>query len=426
MEHTGLLLTAYATLLLRDEDGSIGHRSVRHFRPGDAPEYSFAASRLVSRCYLDNFRSLIQGSRFLSARPDGTAGFNGHERLGWEKFLEVSEETVLALRHFVGARYYVFNSRNFAGATMPDFDGSGDFHLGGQTFPIQENIEAIVRFYRERAKNIVLVKDGWKTFAFESIRPVIYYCAFGSAEQVELVKISIQSCLEFGRYEGDFVILTDLEEECRREILPICDRVILRSSRLDGVYQFKQARYSIAEHPEFSAYSPILYLDTDVMVDAPIAGTLLQILAVEKVSVYFEGCSVEDRDSLGRTLLRKDGIETTSRRGINSGILGFSSIETAFPFLAMVMSTIDQYIHYGPRNEVFNFLDQSITNYVLHKHDYLDTNAFQGRVRTYWHGVFEDGDRPMGFCHFTSRPKLPGMVEYLADLSGHGERLAAA
>ena len=94
------------------------------------------------------------------------------------------------------------------------------FHPAGRRAGRRPSLSGAVRS-RTLAGRLTLLRDGWRIEQICQYRPLIYYAAFDRPEILEQLAISVRSLIEFGRYQGPIVVLTDHSPEawpgsCRR------------------------------------------------------------------------------------------------------------------------------------------------------------------------------------------------------------------
>ena len=56
---------------------------------------------------------------------------------------------------------------------------------------------------------LTLLRDGWRIEQICRYQPLVYYSAFGSPDHHEQFAVSVRSLIEFGRYQGPILSLTD-------------------------------------------------------------------------------------------------------------------------------------------------------------------------------------------------------------------------
>ncbi len=107
----------------------------------------------------------------------------------------------------------------------------------------------------------------------------MFYAGFGDAA-IEQLAISLNSLMGPGGYTGDVAVLTDRDTNAIRALKPAGMNgtiVVIRCDASDTAAQ-RAARLAIAGWRDGWTFQPLLFVDTEVLFDRPIA-PLLQMLA---------------------------------------------------------------------------------------------------------------------------------------------------
>ena len=99
---------------------------------------------------------------------------------------------------------------------------------------------------------LTLLRDGWRIDQSCLYRPLIYYAAFDSPETLEQFAISVRSLIEFGRYQGPILVLTDQMPQALAGFLPPEDlaRVAVLPFQPSDRPGYMAARYFILDWPD--------------------------------------------------------------------------------------------------------------------------------------------------------------------------------
>ena len=104
------------------------------------------------------------------------------------------------------------------------------------------------------------------------MRNLIYMCVFRSREYITLFQYLAESIVSYGELteDTDVIVLTqaDFEEDILR-VAKGLPNVSTRIHTIDTVFECGRSKIKIFDH-DVSAYSKILYLDTDVLVNEPL------------------------------------------------------------------------------------------------------------------------------------------------------------
>lgn len=261
-----------------------------------------------------------------------------------------------------------------------------------------------------------------------TFRPLVYTIAFGDNSYFECMNIMLTSLLEFGNFNGNVAVISDRDSDDTIKYIPQQYRSRIHIEIVPRVDVF--GRYDISSHI-FNDYSPIIYLDTDIVVDADIGSVLRDILHSNGVCVttersgYPELASSKIADVIdSRRIGNWFGLEVCradpecSQRFLpcaNSGIIGYKNAEFFRPVAAQVSRLCQD-----PMNRELTqwFGDQPILNYVLVRTQTSDTETLEKRCK-FVHEWNQSANEQSGFTHFVwSRgvEKVQNMSSYLEHL----------
>lgn len=257
--------------------------------------------------------------------------------------------------------------------------------------------------------------------------PAVVTACWGRDYYFECLALFLRSLREFGCYMGQVVVFSDRDfsgtfqhvpEALRGPLkcLPICSRPWLQ-------------RYFLAE-ARLADFSPVLYLDTDIIVDSDISATLARVassrglcVSTERehhVTLWTETVARLPHDVwcggwFGLDLMKADeACQSDFLPLANSGILGFTDHDLAFSIGEIMSDLFSQPALQGTAGPI----EQPVLNYVLSKLRVADTDSLLGSCQftARW---TEHPVAPRGFMHFCWTPedeKSTEMRAYLAAL----------
>ncbi len=282
---------------------------------------------------------------------------------------------------------------------------------------------------------VCLTYDGWKILPLKVYRPLAFYAAFGDDEIFECLRVAVTSLLKIGRWAHDIAVLTRSEDVAKLHAalarLDIADRTHVVTVRGDNTLDWCLARYRIDAADIFATHQPLLYLDVDVLCDAPIEGFFRRLIRSGGIEVLPEGLLGEgDPNSSGHwfgwRLMAEDGLTFDPLEpGFSSGTLGFLNKRVAEQaFRAILRSAYLHAAQVGNRR-YFEGYDQPFANYILKKLRLVSGNLMPGVINS----CRVDPDRsPLpipatrkGLVHFNgmvgdAAPKRRAMEHYLSML----------
>ncbi len=433
-------LTTHGSFVARDADGRLAHH------PVDGP--SDATGLLV----IDRARGVVQGTdepvtlrphgrgtvaierdgRLLCAGPQGGAAVwnpPGAPSGEWERLLPVPAATLerlLAIRD----RSWIIRSRLMIASgkrarLRPDFGMS----LGPLTISLLDSLP----FLTEELwpfRFPVITTDG-RVDELLLFRPLVFTVACRSPLVHAQAFHCLQSLHEFGSYRGDVHVMTDLPPDTLLREVPSMPPHALSVSDPEpsDFVGFVAAKYLIIETPVAAAAQPILFVDPDIVFNAPIERMLIAIAGADTVSAPADSVNPMRRhDGVGADLFRTDGIEPRFTRGFNAGTLGIPNLRDHGDTLALIRRAVAGHADACGR-AALRWVDQEIANYVGFRTGRIDIAAITRFVR---HGRISDAETPGsrdGLVHFWDTPKWTRhllMGTYVEALREARDREAAA
>lgn len=256
-------------------------------------------------------------------------------------------------------------------------------------------------------------------------RPLVYTVVFGDDTYFECLKIMLTSLLEIGSFYGNIAVISDRKYD---EIIAyVPHQYRSRIHYLFSPSADMSQRYAIDAH-FFDDYSPILYLDTDIVIDAEIEPILKSIADVNGVCVTTETATYPELASskiadvidsrrignwFGLELCRAD--PECAQKFLpcaNSGIIGYKDAAFFRP-LGEQIATLYQDV--ANRELIRWFGDQPILNYVLVRTQATDAAALSNRCK-FVNGGDQYLGEALGFRHFVwalGSNKAEQMASYL-------------
>jgi hypothetical protein len=259
--------------------------------------------------------------------------------------------------------------------------------------------------------------------------PLIFFAVFGSDRYYQCLELALVALHKHGRYRGAILVAADRPRTAVARYVPEGFRkswIHKQSSHEAGLF----ARYELPDW-ELRGFGPFLYMDVDVVVDAPIDPLLHELAVSSKIHVAtenrllpaLEGCdanayaATDFGNWFGTWLCADDARFKNAPFALgSSGIMGFDSTDTATePFL-----TVRSLRRIADDKLIAAFTDQALLNYALHccgAGDFQLLDRYTGFARS-----FEQGPRKrLGLLHFHSGvgnadAKFQAMSAYLGSL----------
>lgn len=360
---------------------------------------------------------------YLTAHGDGTVRIFQEHRNPWERFLVLTQDELEKLHLFVTNDWIDETGRKITKANIRILE---DFRIqvGDTVFSISESFTSdcgsfVARTRQDQTCEVVLWNDLWMPHRYRLYRPLVYFCSFGEA-YMDTLELSLQSLSEFGHYEGDVLIVTDLDENILKASCPSMERFKCHVWNLHGQanLDFFATRFRIAEWKPLYQFSPLLYMDTDVVVDTDINDTLEKIFAGKTMSAQVEAFTkIQNSSSVGAQLFELDprsGRHDLEMPGFNSGILSIPRIEDFDFILKIIHTCIYRFSEKMQNRSCLSHFDQSIANYIGVLTHSIDPTFLTEKVSYYWNDAIRTNDLQMskrpqmlytGFVHFWGTAK---------------------
>lgn len=364
---------------------------------------------------------------YLTAHIDGTVRVFQEHRNPWERLLLLTQSEVEKLHFFVTHEWIDETGRKIRPSDMKILE---DFQIqvGDNIFSISENFTShcgnpVSRTREGYLAEIVLWGDLWMPHRFKLYRPLVYFCAFGKF-CLDTLEVSLASLAEFGKYSGDILIVTDLEEQVLRTQCPSTELFTCHVWNLHGQanLDFYAARFRITEWKPLYQFSPLLYMDTDIVVDNEINKTFETIFKSKSISAQMEAFSkLQESPSVGAELFEMDPRSKAydlDSPGFNSGIISIPRIEDFDFILKIIHSCIYRFSEKMQDRRSLSHFDQSIANYVGILTHSVDLTFLTEKISYYWNHAIRMND-----LHMSERPQMQytGFVHFW----GTGDRTSA-
>ncbi len=311
---------------------------------------------------------------------------------------------------------------------QPQRNNNGQWNLGDICVTDQEIIEACPSKIIENIQEFQLIHHSWRVARFKRYRPLIYFCAFGKNAIFKCVYQAIYSLIEFGQWRHDIAVFTaeETKDILKDQLLPLglANQLhIIPVSPATDILDYTLARYRI-DHPILCQAQPLLYLDTDILCDAPIDDLFVQLIDSDMIHACKEGLIGEGHfDSggywYGWRLMQEDSVYFNPyHRGFSSGALFFSNVHIALPFFELIIKSAYGFMQQqGYKDE---FYDQRFTNYVLFKFKKVEIEHMAQWLNLYRipsnTTLIPNHQRRLGLIHFlnvSTEDKLVTMKKYI-------------
>jgi len=372
--------------------------------------------------------TLSTEGRFLRADRDGTLAFVHTQALDWERFVAVRPDDLARLA-------FILTSRWFSALTGTFIDPEADHGVGrhrAQFGPNRYRVTDLIEAARADPtgspvpRELFLTYDTWKTERYILYRPLAYFVAYGKEEMFNCAEIAIRTLFDFGEWDGDVLLITDVGHSDFPERLPadIRARVRIELVPAQDMLDYNLARYAIADFEWVERYQPIIYIDTDVVCDAPLQKMSQTIALTPELHAMPEYALGGPKNFYGESLMAADGMMIDPEKtGYCAGIFAFRNIQEQRRLLRTIAATARHVTSMVGNRDAFDVYDQPFFNYVNFKTGSCTGAVFRQVIQM--HPSF----RPLltakvgkGLVHFAggvgnTTPKLTHMLTYLEVLA---------
>ena len=372
--------------------------------------------------------TLQQDGQFYSAEPMHRSLAHDRSSAGlWESFLFLTEDDFATIKHIFRNDWVRASSKQVVRAASIRFREGfilaiGDLELDLRyNLPLLPHNQAPAREDLETMSFNVLI-DGWKVERIHLYRPFIYFTAFGSPYALDQAYTAIASLIEFGGYDGHVHVITDQREDAFLQNVPALppDRLTIQNLASQDWVGYVASKYSILDWAYAYNFQPLLFLDTDVVCDAPLEPLLATIVALDRMSAPLEEVSsLQTNPSVGASLIQRSGLDARFACGVNGGTVGIPNLQVSAEIMELTRTIITNHSEIFGRDH-FRWVDQEVLNYVSFCVGNFDSSALLRFIRYGWENDEFDATRRLGLVHFwppvKDRPKLDRMRDYIATL----------
>lgn len=212
-----------------------------------------------------------------------------------------------------------------------------------------------------------LFRDAWRLDELCLLRPLVTVTCFGEAEAARLAGF-LGSLREAGGFAGHVLVVTERSPEAVFTLLDGSDtRDILVRTMADagGAVARILARYGALDAASLIAFQPILMLDTQVVVERPLAPVLEALALCDRIAAPLAPKVARLHAPLsGLGMLQRDGIDCGAIAAVDPAVLGVPNLAMAAPALALLRRIVaDRAIRAGDA-PVPPWLESEVVNYV--------------------------------------------------------------
>ncbi|MEN3177795.1 glycosyltransferase [Gluconobacter sp. OJA] len=318
----------------------------------------------------------------------------------WEKFYLLDEKKLQIIRNCFAKGCYIQGSNVYL---PPEeiIQNKNGIKFGKYNI----KIENIIKSIKTESNRIIFFRDNLGIIIIKPFNPLVYLTCFGGSDIISSAEESIYSLFHFGDFIGEVLIITDNENiSFSEKLLPFMGRIHFQKSNAYDFFDFTLSRYMISNISEMINYSPIMYMDCDIIINSNINEVFHDSMKIDKILFSEEYRLSESSPWFGGEHWKEVGKDyKLMQSGINSGIFVFNSIDAAKEILISVVQSMinSQKTKHSRSKIILETLDQPNLNYVLMAHfpSCFDTEKLTSYVFHGSGGCFSDIPT-LGFAHF--------------------------
>jgi len=351
----------------------------------------------------------------------------------WEQLLPLRPHQLDLVLDLLGSGWFMPRGASltprWAVEPQPGFRirvGAIELDLAGPVFPLVPQTTGTAGG-RTVLRTLDVLYDGWKIERLERFSPLIYFTIFRDAFFLESMQLTVESLERVGRYTGDYLIISDAPEaQCRRYFPDISpERVHYSHDPAPALADIAAAR-RLFDPAIVGRFQPVLYLDADIIADAPVEPMLRDIMHSDEIffSTEFIGANLHEANAgatnwFGRFLADQDlNWDPRLTRCINSGMIAARHADLMTAPFATVSASWQAWREWNGTDH-HTYLDQPFINYVLQKTGAANVTTLDHYARCVHGGSPRPSDPRRGFVHFNSgvgHNKYDRMRAYLEEL----------
>jgi len=259
---------------------------------------------------------------------------------------------------------------------------------------IQEGEEILFRHFWRNKEEIP------RPPGYHTSKNLIYCCVFYNKDYFKLLELLLKS-LRMYSFEGnfDFLVITQKEfEPLVKEIGKTLDLDLkIFCQDFSTIFQAACARLFIFDYPELDGYEKLLYIDTDILIKAPL-DPIFHLLDGAKDLLYGIESGTIESYSFGGQFFNFNQIDK-NLTGINSGTLLFLNSEIMKSLFQRIRRHLEIFIQAGHQPPYC--MDQPFINFHAIKDNLYDNQLLNPFV-----SLYEGNDTVYNYisssiCHFS-------------------------
>jgi hypothetical protein len=385
----------------------------------------------TSPCYLHqelhspSLYTFHWSGRVLTAEEDGSVSLVRTAVGSWEVFLPVDQGEFDELRFILAHAWIQHAPLRIFQSTDIELRSGFELLFGDYAIALKAILPLIrvpLAMRPSRLLEISATYENWKNLTVRLFRPLIYLVAYGRDDIFECAEIAVKSLRMLGGWQADIMVITDRANVAKAARIE--RDVTAVAVQAHDTMDFALARYKAVEMSEMQQFQPIVYIDTDVVCNAPLDSLFHDLCFSNDLFALYEGLLLIDEDFYGKTLFERDpGVGSAEDKGLSTGILGFRNAACVKAAFGSILGSAYAFAREASTRDYFGAFDQPFANYVLRKGPY-QVKSLENRAIVSLY-IFDPSEAPAdrrGLIHFAggvgnATPKVERMRSYLAAIT---------
>ena len=265
-------------------------------------------------------------------------------------------------------------------------DSEGDKIFGGQ--------ELLFRHFWRNKEEIP------RNLEYHKPRNLVYCCVFYNKDYFKLLDLLLKSLKMYSPSENfDFLVVTQKEFEPLVKEFGRNLGIDLRTFCIDcsTIFQAACARLFIFDYPELPGYEKLLYIDTDILIKAPLDPIFDLLNGAKDVLYGIESGTIES-PNFGSQFFNFNQIDK-SLTGLNSGTLLFLNSETMKSLFQRIRDHLVSFTQSGQKYPYC--MDQPFINFHAIRDNLYDNKILNPHVSLFENNDTVDNYTSSSICHFS-------------------------
>lgn len=372
----------------------------RYVMPSNYGVATYASRDLIADpmkaiAYVDTYMYFEKNRFFLSSNPDGSVDFKVYMEV-YERFFLLPDDSLQS--RLLSNDWYSLERKAVVRRSQITIADNFRINFGGAYL----SFDSLSNYTSLGDKEFSVVFDEFRIDRISLYNPLIYFSSFGREQSFTLLYMCIRSIEAHGNYDGNYLIITNRDEDYIYRLVDFVDPKRLKVIAMPVIDEIDMvcARFKISDLSVTQQYQPVLYMDTDIICNSPIDDLFLEILGGKSnIFVKVEGELL--LDPYGGNLTSKDENAEIiyPNVGFSTGVIGFRNTQCVRIDFESIVNCIYLQIQTGTNRHSHQVYDQPVANYYYNKLSSYDVVAIDRFIHG-WPPIENEQIAGKGLIHF--------------------------